>query len=199
LACQRTEAEVVALLQRHGALQQGHFLLSSGMHSSHYVQCALLLQYPELTARICAALAEPFRGVGVQVVVGPAVGAVVLAYETARQLGARALWAERSEGKLTLRRSFRVEPGERVLVVEDVVTTGGSAREVALLAEEAGASVVGVAAVVDRSAGNHGLRWRFEPLARLEVEAYLPPLCPLCREGLPLVKPGSRQTTPKIA
>jgi orotate phosphoribosyltransferase len=130
--------------------------------------------------------------VGVQVVVGPAVGAVVLAYETARQLGARALWAERSEGKLTLRRSFRVEPGERVLVVEDVVTTGGSAREVALLAEEAGASVVGVAAVVDRSAGNHGLRWRFEPLARLEVEAYLPPLCPLCREGLPLVKPGSR-------
>ena len=199
MACQRTEAEVVALLQRHGALQQGHFLLSSGMHSSHYVQCALLLQYPELTARICAALAEPFRGVGVQVVVGPAVGAVVLAYETARQLGARALWAERSEGKLTLRRSFRVEPGERVLVVEDVVTTGGSAREVALLAEEAGASVVGVAAVVDRSAGNHGLRWRFEPLARLEVEAYLPPLCPLCREGLPLVKPGSRQTTPKIA
>jgi orotate phosphoribosyltransferase len=192
LACQRTEAKVVALLQRHGALQQGHFLLSSGMHSSHYVQCALLLQYPELTARICAALAEPFRGVGVQVVVGPAVGAVVLAYETARQLGARALWAERSEGKLTLRRSFRVEPGERVLVVEDVVTTGGSAREVALLAEEAGASVVGVAAVVDRSAGNHGLRWRFEPLARLEVEAYLPPLCPLCREGLPLVKPGSR-------
>jgi orotate phosphoribosyltransferase len=192
LACQRTEAEVVALLQRHGALQQGHFLLSSGMHSSHYVQCALLLQYPELTARICAALAEPFRGVGVQVVVGPAVGAVVLAYETARQLGARALWAERSEGKLTLRRSFRVEPGQRVLVVEDVVTTGGSAREVALLAEEAGASVVGVAAVVDRSAGNHGLRWRFEPLARLEVEAYLPPLCPLCREGLPLVKPGSR-------
>jgi orotate phosphoribosyltransferase len=192
LARQRTEAEVVALLQRHGALQQGHFLLSSGMHSSHYVQCALLLQYPELTARICAALAEPFRGVGVQVVVGPAVGAVVLAYETARQLGARALWAERSEGKFTLRRSFRVEPGERVLVVEDVVTTGGSAREVALLAEEAGASVVGVAAVVDRSAGNHGLRWRFEPLARLEVEAYLPPLCPLCREGLPLVKPGSR-------
>ena len=192
MACQRTEAEVVALLQRHGALQQGHFLLSSGMHSSHYVQCALLLQYPELTARICASLAEPFRGVGVQVVVGPAVGAVVLAYETARQLGARALWAERSEGKLTLRRSFRVEPGERVLVVEDVVTTGGSAREVALLAEEAGASVVGVAAVVDRSAGNHGLRWRFEPLARLEVEAYLPPLCPLCREGLPLVKPGSR-------
>ncbi len=192
MACQRTEAEVVALLQRHGALQQGHFLLSSGMHSSHYVQCALLLQYPELTARICAALAEPFRGVGVQVVVGPAVGAVVLAYETARQLGARALWAERSEGKLTLRRSFRVEPGERVLVVEDVVTTGGSAREVALLAEEAGASVVGVAAVVDRSAGNHGLRWRFEPLARLEVEAYLPPRCPLCREGLPLVKPGSR-------
>ena len=192
MAVQRTEAEVVALLQRHGALQQGHFLLSSGMHSSHYVQCALLLQYPELTAQLCAALAEPFRGMGVQVVVGPAVGAVVLAYETARQLGARALWAERSEGKLTLRRSFRVEPGERVLVVEDVVTTGGSAREVALLAERAGASVVGVAAVVDRSAGNHGLRWRFEPLARLEVEAYLPPLCPLCREGLPLVKPGSR-------
>ncbi len=192
MALQHTQAEVLDLLQRHGALQQGHFLLSSGMHSSHYVQCALLLQYPELTARVCASLAEPFRGVGVQAVIGPAVGAVVLAYETARQLGARALWAERSEGKLTLRRSFRVQPGERVLVVEDVVTTGGSAREVALLAERAGASVVGVAAIVDRSAGSHGLRWRFEPLARVEVQAYLPPLCPLCQEGLPLVKPGSR-------
>jgi len=187
-----SEAEVLDLLREHGALQQGHFLLSSGMHSSHYIQCALLLQYPDLTARVCAALAEPFRSEEVQAVVGPAIGAVVLAYETARQLRARALWAERSEGRMTLRRSFTLSPGERVLVVEDVVTTGGSAKEVAALAERAGAAVVGVAAIVDRSAGGHGLRWRFEPLVRLDVEAYLPPLCPLCREGVPVVKPGSR-------
>lgn len=185
-------AEVVDLLREHGALQQGHFLLSSGMHSSHYIQCALLLQYPDLTARVCAALAEPFRSEEVQAVVGPAIGAVVLAYEVARQLRARALWAERSEGRMTLRRSFTLSPGERVLVVEDVVTTGGSAKEVAAVAERAGAVVVGVAAIVDRSSGGHGLRWRFEPLVRLDVEAYLPPLCPLCREGVPLVKPGSR-------
>lgn len=187
-----SEAEVLDLLREHGAVQQGHFLLSSGMHSSHYIQCALLLQYPELTARVCAALAEPFRSDGVQTVLGPAIGAVVLAYETARQLRARALWAERSEGRMTLRRSFALSAGERVLVVEDVVTTGGSAKEVAALAERAGAVVVGVAAIVDRSAGGHGLRWRFEPLVRLDVEAYLPPLCPLCREGVPVVKPGSR-------
>lgn len=187
-----SEPEVLDLLRAHGAIQEGHFLLSSGMHSSHYVQCALLLQYPAVTERVCAALAAPFRAEGVQVVVGPAVGAVVLAYETARQLGARALWAERSEGRMALRRTFSLQPGERVLVVEDVVTTGGSAKEVAVLAERAGAVVVGVSAVVDRSGGAHGLRWRFEPLVRLEVEAYLPPLCPLCREGLPLVKPGSR-------
>ncbi|MDR7600410.1 MAG: orotate phosphoribosyltransferase [Armatimonadota bacterium] len=185
-------AEVVDLLREHGALQQGHFLLSSGMHSSHYIQCALLLQYPDLTARVCSALAEPFRSEEVQAVVGPAIGAVVLAYETARQLRARALWAERSEGRMSLRRSFTLSPGERVLVVEDVVTTGGSAKEVAAVAERAGAVVVGVAAIVDRSSGGHGLRWRFEPLVRLDVEAYLPPLCPLCREGVPLVKPGSR-------
>lgn len=192
MAATLSEPDVFGLLRRHGAVQEGHFLLSSGMHSSHYVQCALLLQYPDVTARVCAALAEPFRQDRVDAVVGPAVGAVVLAYETARQLGARGLWAERSEGKLTLRRSFSLSAGERVLVVEDVVTTGGSAKEVAALAERAGAVVVGVAAIVDRSAGGHGLRWRFEPLARLDVDAYLPPLCPLCREGLPLVKPGSR-------
>lgn len=192
MAALLSEAEVLDLLREHGALQQGHFLLSSGMHSSHYIQCALLLQYPDLTARVCAALAEPFRSEEVQAVVGPAIGAVVLAYETARQLRARALWAERSEGRMTLRRSFTLSPGERVLVVEDVVTTGGSAKEVAALAERAGAAVVGVAAIVDRSAGGHGLRWRFEPLVRLDVEAYLPPLCPLCREGVPVVKPGSR-------
>jgi orotate phosphoribosyltransferase len=187
-----SEADVLDLLRRYGAVQEGHFLLSSGMHSSHYVQCALLLQYPDVAARVCAALAEPFRLDRVDAVVGPAVGAVVLAYETARQLGARGLWAERWEGKMTLRRSFCLSPGERVLVVEDVVTTGGSAKEVAALAERAGAVVVGVAAIVDRSAGGHGLRWRFEPLARLDVEAYLPPLCPLCQQGAPLVKPGSR-------
>lgn len=187
-----SEAELLDLLRRQGALQHGHFLLSSGLHSPHYVQCALLLQDPELTARVCAALAAPFREDGVAAVVGPALGAIPLAYETARQLGARALWAERVEGRMVLRRSFALQPGERVLVVEDVVTTGGSAAEVAELVERAGAVVVGVAAVVDRSGGAHGLRWPFKPLVRLAVEAYAPAACPLCQEGVPLVKPGSR-------
>jgi orotate phosphoribosyltransferase len=187
-----SEVEVLELLEAHGALQRGHFLLSSGMHSPHYVQCALLLQYPEVTARVCQSLAHPFQQEAVAVVIGPAIGAIPLAYETARQLGARGLWAERVEGRLALRRSFALGPGERVLVVEDVVTTGGSAKEVAELAERAGAEVVGVAAVVDRSAGAHGLRCRFEPLVRLDVEAYVPTACPLCEQGVPLVKPGSR-------
>ena len=192
MATTLTEAQILELLRRYGAVQEGHFLLSSGMHSRQYIQCALLLQYPEVAAQMCAALAEPFRAEQVHTVLGPALGAVVLAYETARQLGARALWAERSEGRMALRRGFNLTSGERVLVVEDVVTTGGSAKEVAHLAERAGAVVVGVAAIVDRSGGGHRLRWHFEPLARLDVQAYLPASCPLCREGVPLLKPGSR-------
>ena len=184
--------EVVALLRQTGAFQTGHFLLSSGMHSSQYIQCALLLQYPEHASRVGAALAERFCGRSPQVVVGPAYGGMIVAHEVARALAVRALFAERVEGRFELRRSFAIAPGERVLVVEDVVTTGAATREVVRLVERLGGVVVGVGAIVDRSAGPLGFSGPFEALATVEAPVYIPSLCELCREGVPLVKPGSR-------
>ncbi len=184
--------EVIALLQQTGAFQTGHFLLSSGMHSSQYVQCALLLQYPEHAARVGAALADRFRARSPQVVIGPAYGGMIIAHEVARALGARAVFAERVEGRFELRRSFAIAPGERVLVVEDVVTTGAATREVKRLVERLGGVVVGVGAIVDRSAGPLRFDCPFEALAAVEAPAYIPSLCDLCRAGVLLVKPGSR-------
>ncbi|MDR7401465.1 MAG: orotate phosphoribosyltransferase [Armatimonadota bacterium] len=184
--------DVIALLRQTGAFQTGHFLLSSGMHSPQYIQCALLLQYPEHAARVGAALADRFRASRPQAVIGPAYGGMIIAHEVARALGARSLFAERVEGKFELRRSFAIAPGERVLVVEDVVTTGAATREVARLVERLGGVVVGVGAIVDRSAGPLRFDCPVEALAAIEAPAYIPSLCDLCREGVPLVKPGSR-------
>lgn len=189
-------ATFAEIFRRHPLYQEGHFLLSSGMHSPTYIQIALLLQHPAETAEACRELADRFRDRGVEVVVGPAIGAIVLAYEVARQLGARALWTEREEGRMALRRSFAVRPGERALVVEDVVTTGAAVGEVKRLLEAHGARVVGVGALVDRSNTALTLGVPFEALVTVEAEAYLPALCPLCREGLPLTKPGSRTHAP---
>jgi orotate phosphoribosyltransferase len=183
---------VLELLQRHGAVQEGHFLLSSGLHSSHYIQCALVLQYPEVAASLAGGIANRFRGDRVQVAIGPAMGGITLAYEVARQLGARAIWAERVDGRMALRRSLTVTPQEAVLVVEDVVTTGGSANEVVRLMERLGARVVGVGAIVDRSGGTQDFTVRFEPLVRLDALNFEPGTCPLCRAAVPLTKPGSR-------
>lgn len=191
-----TPPEVLDLLERCGALQRGHFRLSSGLHSPEYVQCALLLQHPEVAAAVCAALVRPFREAGVRAVVGPAIGAIPLAYEAARQLGARAMWTERVEGRMQLRRSFCVAPGERVLVVEDVVTTGGSVREVVETLRTLGAQVVGVAALVDRTGGaGPQLSVPFVALVQMALEVYEPAACPLCAAGVPLAKPGSRSFT----
>jgi orotate phosphoribosyltransferase len=184
--------DVIALLRQTGAFQTGHFLLSSGMHSSQYVQCALLLQYPEHAARVGTALADRFSARGPQVVIGPAYGAIIVAHEVARALGARAVFAERVEGKFELRRSFALTPGERVLVVEDVVTTGAATREVVRLVERLGGVVVGVGAIVDRSAGPLRFDCPFEALATVEAPVYIPSVCELCQKGIPLVKPGSR-------
>ncbi len=191
-----TDQEILALFRRVGALLDGHFLLTSGLHSPSYVQCALLLQYPELAERVTAPLAQAFRPTGVEVVVGPALGAIPLVYELARQLKARAIWAERAEGRLTLRRSFRVRRGERVLIAEDVVTTGGSVREVLGLMREAGAEVVGIAALVDRTGGPHReFGVPFVAVLRLDLHTYPPDACPLCRAGVALEKPGSKVFT----
>jgi len=177
-----------------GALLEGHFLLSSGRHSPVYLQCALLLQHPDLAGDLCGRLARAFADDRVATVLAPAIGGIVVAHEVARALGVRAVFAEREKGRMTLRRGFALARGERVLLVEDVVTTGGSLREVQQLAEEAGAEVVAVAALVDRTGGTDpgfgGMP--LTALVRVEAPTYVPEDCPQCREGLPLVKPGSR-------
>jgi len=176
-----------------GALLEGHFLLSSGRHSPVYLQCALVLQHPALAEDLCRRLARAFADEGVETVLAPAIGGVVVAHEVARALGGRAVFAERAAGRMTLRRGFALARGERTLLVEDVVTTGGSLREVQQLAEGAGADVVAVAALVDRTGGaDAGFGMPLTALVRLEAPTYVPEDCPQCRQGLPLVKPGSR-------
>ncbi len=187
-----TPAELTALLEQVGAFQTGHFLLSSGMHSSHYIQCALLLQHPDLASRVCADLADRFRADAPQVVVGPAYSGMIVAHEVARALDVRAPFAERLEGEFQFRHGFRLGPGERALVVEDVVTTGAATREVKRLVERHGGVVVGVGVLVNRSMTALRFDTRFEALLDVEVETHIPTLCPLCQEGVPLTRPGSR-------
>lgn len=185
-------ATVRALYESTGALLRGHFRLTSGLHSDTYLQSALVLQFPDHAQRLGAALAEPSRGERVAAVVAPAIGGILVAHEVARALGARALFTEREDGRMTLRRGFALDPGERCLVVEDVVTTGGSTREVIVAVERAGAAVVGVGALVDRSGGTATFAQPFQALLRITVPNYPPDACPMCRDGVPVVKPGSR-------
>ncbi|MGB9792516.1 MAG: orotate phosphoribosyltransferase [Thermacetogeniaceae bacterium] len=187
------EQDILKIFHVCGALLEGHFLLTSGLHSNRYIQCAKVLQYPEKAALLGTELAAFFRDLDVDVVVGPALGGILVAHEVARALRTRAIFAERENGVMTLRRGFVVERGERALVVEDVVTTGGSTREVIKLVEDSGAEVVGVGALVDRHTGALDFGVPFHALLRLEIATYHPENCPLCGEGIPLVKPGSRQ------
>jgi orotate phosphoribosyltransferase len=180
--------EVRALLERHGALLRGHFRLSSGRHSDLYVEKARVLERPELTMALAREIASWYRGV--EVVVAPAVGAVPLGFAVALAAGARSVFAEREGGRMVLRRGFRVAPGERALVVEDVVTTGGSAGEVYEALGGAGADRLGVAALVDRTVAP--VRFPLRALLRLEAVAWEPEKCPLCAAGLPVEAPGSR-------
>ncbi|MBI4011725.1 MAG: orotate phosphoribosyltransferase [Candidatus Rokubacteria bacterium] len=186
------EVDVSRLYESRGALLRGHFRLSSGLHSGVYLQSALILQYPEEARRLGADLADRLRHLAPQTVVAPALGGILVAHEVARALGVRGLFTEREEGRMTLRRGFALGERERCLVVEDVVTTGGSTREVIACVEAAGARVVGVGALVDRSGGQAHFDQPFEALLRLSVPAYQPGDCPMCREGRPVVKPGSR-------
>jgi orotate phosphoribosyltransferase len=190
-----TEAEVLTIFRRSGALLEGHFRLSSGLHSPGYLQCALVLQHPREAEALGAALGSIVRSLGAQTVLSPALGGIVIGQEVGRGLGVRAIFAERQDGTLTLRRGFALDPGEKVLVVEDVVTTGGSTRETMDVARAAGAIVVGACAIVDRSGGKQGLDVPFHALLPMDVKAYKEEDCPLCKQGLPVVKPGSR--TPK--
>lgn len=186
------EERVLHLLRTTGALLDGHFRLTSGRHSDRYIQCARLLQHPQYAAELGDALAERFAGNEVSAVVGPAIGGILVSYEVARYLGVRSLFTERENGRMTLRRGFSLAEGERVLVVEDVITTGGSVEEVLAVVREHGAVPVGVGFLVDRSGGKLSWPMRLESLIRLNVSSYPPEECPLCRQGVPVVKPGSR-------
>ena len=185
-------SEVTRLFQACGAWLDGHFILSSGLHSHEYLQCALILQLPTLASRVCQSLAQRFISDEITCVAAPALGGIVVGYETARHLGVRSVFAERQDGKLQFRRGFALDPKDRVLVVEDVVTTGGSVDELIALVNNVGATVVGVGSLVDRSNGWASFDVKFHALMSLESKTFPPSDCPLCKEGLPVAKPGSR-------
>ncbi len=187
-----SEAEVQRLFEQAGALLHGHFLLSSGLHSDTFLQAARVLQEPRVAEQLCAALADHWRSAEPGVVIGPATGGIILAYEMARQFTARALFAEQRDGRMTLGRGFYLSPRERVLVVDDVITTGASVRATGDLVEGHGAEVVGVGCLADRG-GGVGLRWPCRGLLRLDPREYDPDECPQCRRGVPLVEPDHLQ------
>lgn len=188
-----SQAEILEIFKKKEVLLTGHFRLTSGRHAQYYMQCARLLQYPEVAGPLCSQLAQYFADQKISVVVGPATGAIIIAYEAARALGAKALFTERENGAMTLRRGFSVEPGDRVLVVEDVVTTGGSVQEVIELMRKIGAEVVGTGVLIDRSGGKIDFGVPLRSLIAMEIESFAPENCPLCEEGkIPVVKPGSR-------
>jgi orotate phosphoribosyltransferase len=190
-----TRDELLDLFRKSGALLEGHFRLTSGLHSPGYLQCALVLQHPQHAETLGAALADRVRSLRPTVVMSPALGGVVIGQEVGRALGVRAIFAERQDGVLTLRRGFMLGETDRVLVVEDVLTTGGSTRETIQVAIACGAQVVGAASIVDRSAmvsRERDLGVPFVSLLDIDLPTYEPDKCPLCAQGLPVVKPGSR-------
>lgn len=190
-----SQDRVTEVLKEAGVLLEGHFKLTSGRHSNKYLQCAKIFRNTKYSEELCAALAEQYKNDGVQVVIGPAMGAVQMAYEVSRPLKCENFFTERDEnGKMALRRGFAVQPGEKVLVVEDVVTTGGSVREVIELVRAAGGEIVGVGSIVDRTGGKIDFGVPFRAVISVDVESWEPENCPLCKSGAPApVKPGSRK------
>ncbi len=187
-----TRDDLLDLFRRSGALLEGHFRLTSGLHSPGYLQCALVLQHPDAAERLGRAIADRARDWRPTVVLSPALGGIVIGHEVGRALGVRAIFAERQDGALTLRRGFMIAETDRVLVVEDVLTTGGSTRETMQVATAAGGRVVGAASIVDRSSGAAKFDVPYAGLLQMDLPTYEPEHCPLCARGLPVVKPGSR-------
>jgi orotate phosphoribosyltransferase len=185
--------KLLELFRTTGALQQGHFRLSSGLHSLEYFQCAKVLQFPQYNELLCGDIARFFHDWRVDLVVAPAIGGIMVGQEVARQMRVRGNFAEREDDKMTLRRGFEIKQGERVLVCEDVVTTGGSVVEVIDLVKASGGTVVGVAAIVDRSSKPINFGAQFFSLLKMAVPTYKPEICPLCEDKVPVVKPGSRK------
>jgi len=187
--------EVMEKFEQAGAIQKGHFKLTSGVHSDTYIQCAQVMQYPGFMHNLCSELGKKFRGDDIDVIVGPAIGGIIMAHVMARVLGpwVRAIFTERENGKMTLRRSFEIKEGEKVLVVEDVTTTGSSVREVIDIVKLRKGKVVGVGVLIDRSGGEVDFGIKTEKLLTVDIKTYLPEECPLCKKGIPVVKPGSRE------
>ena len=190
--------QVIDQFRATGALLEGHFQLSSGLHSTVYLQCALVLQFPERAEAFGRALADVFQGQVIQLVASPAIGGIVIGHEVARALGARFVWTERDAGQMTLRRGFTIAPGEKTLIVEDVITTGGSTRETIDAVRKAGADVVGAASIIDRSGGSADVGVRLTSLASLRVLSVESSVCDACKLGEPVVKPGSRSSEFKL-
>ena len=187
--------EVMKKFEQAGAIQKGHFKLTSGVHSDTYIQCAQIMQHPEFMHSLCSELGKKFRGDDIDVIVGPAIGGIIMAHVMARVLGpwVRAIFTERENGKMTLRRSFEINQGEKVLVVEDVTTTGSSVREVIDIVKSRQGKVVGAGVLIDRSGGKVDFGIKTEKLLTVDIKNYLPEECPLCKKGIPVVKPGSRK------
>lgn len=181
-----TGSEALRLMEAAGAYEEGHFLMKSGRHASAFLQCAHLTENAAITERLCAALADKCRSCGAEVVIGPALGGMIFAYEVARRLGARFIYCERRDGVMTLRRGFRIPQGAKVMVVEDVVTTGGSVREVLEIIRAFGGQAAAVAALVDRTGGQADFGVPFISLTEAALAFYPADACPLCRQGVPM-------------
>lgn len=189
-----TDQQILKIYLETNALLKGHFLLTSGRHSNQYFQCAKVLQFPNHTSEVCSVLANHFRNYEIDTVIAPAMGGIIVGYEVARQLGKRSIFTERENNQMTLRRGFSLSENEKVLVCEDVVTTGGSVFEVIEIVKSFNAKVIGVASIVDRSNGKVDFGYPFKSALQLEVVSYPPENCPICKQGnIPLVKPGSRE------
>ncbi|MDX2473123.1 MAG: orotate phosphoribosyltransferase [Candidatus Krumholzibacteria bacterium] len=187
-----TENKVLSLMKELGALHSGHFLLSSGLHSDTYFQCAKILQFPELARELGAAMGDFFDDTPHDLVVSPAMGGILIGHEVARALGRRFVFSERKDGLMMIRRGFEIEAGEKVIIVEDVVTRGTSLLEVIKCVEDAGGVVTGLTSIIDRTGGEVGLPLPLHSLAKVKVETFQPDNCPLCADGVEVIKPGSR-------
>ena len=187
-----TDKDVLNHFMESGALLEGHFLLRSGLHSNRFFQAALVLQYPAIAEKLCAALADKFSGIKIDTVLSPALGGLIVGQEVGRKLGTRAIFAEKDNDNLVLRRGFKISKGEKILIAEDVVTKGGRVEQTVQLARSFGADVVGIAVIVDRSAGDVKFDVPFKSLLKLHFDTFESDKCPLCKSGIPVLKPGSK-------
>ncbi len=187
-----TPQAVLEIFQNNKALLKGHFLLSSGLHSERYLQCALVLQHPKMAKKLGQALAEKFKAAAVDTVISPALGGLIIGYEVAKALGVRFIFTERQEGQMTLRRGFTITPGEKMIIIEDVFTTGKSTKEVIEVVNGYSGKVIGVGAIINRAEKEIDFKVPAQYLLALQVKTFEPTQCPWCKEGLPFFKPGSR-------